>query len=131
MRIESGVGDLVQRTRDGQAQVGYSVAGPSRGRVTLCAVCTIHKQTSSTSFLVLPQNQDQRFLPVWPQNRWQRFLWFGLKITCLVSQFGELTHKITTTDSWFGPQNQVGYGLSVVLQNQREDEDGVGALIEF
>jgi hypothetical protein len=48
-----------------------------------------------------------------------------------VSRFGELTHKITTTDSWFGPQNQVGYGLSVVLQNQREDEDGVGALIEF
>jgi hypothetical protein len=28
--------------------------------------------------------------------------------------------------SWFGPQNQVGYGLSVVSQNQREDEDGAG-----
>jgi hypothetical protein len=28
--------------------------------------------------------------------------------------------------SWFGPQNQVGYGLSVVSQNQREDEDSAG-----
>jgi hypothetical protein len=28
--------------------------------------------------------------------------------------------------SWFEPQNQVGFGLSVVSQNQREDEDGVG-----
>jgi hypothetical protein len=26
MRIEAGVGDLVQRTRDSQAQVGYLVA---------------------------------------------------------------------------------------------------------
>jgi hypothetical protein len=26
-RIEEGVGDLVQRTGDGQAQVGYSVVG--------------------------------------------------------------------------------------------------------
>jgi hypothetical protein len=25
-RIEAGVGDLVQRTKDGQAQIGYSVA---------------------------------------------------------------------------------------------------------
>jgi hypothetical protein len=29
MRIVAGVGDLVQRTRDGQAQIGYSVAGRS------------------------------------------------------------------------------------------------------
>jgi hypothetical protein len=28
--------------------------------------------------------------------------------------------------SWFGPQNQVGYGLSVVPLSQREDEDGMG-----
>jgi hypothetical protein len=40
MRIMAGVGDLVQRTRDGEARVGYSVAGRSRGRVTLCALCT-------------------------------------------------------------------------------------------
>jgi hypothetical protein len=28
--------------------------------------------------------------------------------------------------SWFGPQNQVVYGLSVALENRWEDEDGVG-----
>jgi hypothetical protein len=27
---------------------------------------------------------------------------------------------------WFVPQNQVGYGLSVVPQNRCEDEDSVG-----
>jgi hypothetical protein len=52
MRIEEGVGDLVQRTRDGQAQVRYSVVGRSRGRVTLCEVCTMHKEFLSTGFLV-------------------------------------------------------------------------------
>jgi hypothetical protein len=40
-RIVTGVGDQVQRTGDGQAQVGYSVARRSRGWVTLCAVCTV------------------------------------------------------------------------------------------
>jgi hypothetical protein len=30
------------------------------------------------------------------------------------------------TVSWVGPQNQVGYGLSVAPQNRREDEDGAG-----
>jgi hypothetical protein len=52
MRIKAGVGDLVQRTGNGQAQVGYSVAKRSRGRVMLCAVCTMHKDTRSTGFLV-------------------------------------------------------------------------------
>jgi hypothetical protein len=27
---------------------------------------------------------------------------------------------------WFGPQNQVGYDLSVAPQNRWEDEDGAG-----
>jgi hypothetical protein len=39
------------------AQVGYSVVGRSRGRVTLCAVCTWHVETRSMGFLVEPQNQ--------------------------------------------------------------------------
>jgi hypothetical protein len=34
------------------AQVGYSVAGRSRGRVTSCKVCTWHVQTRSVGFLV-------------------------------------------------------------------------------
>jgi hypothetical protein len=68
------------------AQVGYSVAGRSRGRVAPCAACTWHVETRSAGFLVKPQNQGRRFisglaskqlrrfLPVWPQNWWQRFL---------------------------------------------------------
>jgi hypothetical protein len=56
-RIVVGIGDLMQRTEDGQAQVGYSVTERSGGRMTPCVVCTMHKETSSTSFLVEPQNQ--------------------------------------------------------------------------
>jgi hypothetical protein len=39
--------------------------------------------------------------------------------------FGDLGLKITTTVSWFGPQNQAGFSLSVAAQNQRRDV-GVG-----
>jgi hypothetical protein len=52
IRIGAEVGDLVQGTGDGQAQVGYSVVGRSRGQVTLSAVCIVHKETRSTCFLV-------------------------------------------------------------------------------
>jgi hypothetical protein len=38
------------------AQDGYSVAERSGGRVTPCAVCTVHVKTRSVSFLVEPQN---------------------------------------------------------------------------
>jgi hypothetical protein len=44
------------------AQVGYSVAGLSRGRVASCAVCTWHVKTRSACFLVEPQNQGRRFV---------------------------------------------------------------------
>jgi hypothetical protein len=36
------------------AQVGYSVAGPSRGRVAPCAICIMHVETESAGFLVEP-----------------------------------------------------------------------------
>jgi hypothetical protein len=64
------------------AQVGYSVAGRSRGRVAPCAVCTWHMETRSAGFLVEPQNQGRQFVSglaskplgrfslVWPQNQW-------------------------------------------------------------
>jgi hypothetical protein len=55
------------------AQVGCSVAGRSKGRVTPCAVCTWHMETRSTGFLVEPQNQGRRFSLVWSQNQWRRF----------------------------------------------------------
>ena len=55
------------------AQVRYSVAGRSRGRVTPCAVCIVHKEMRSVGFLVESQNQGRRFpgfgLSVEPQNR--------------------------------------------------------------
>jgi hypothetical protein len=44
------------------AQVGYSVAGRSRGRVAPCALCTAHVETRSMTFLFEPQNQGQRFV---------------------------------------------------------------------
>jgi hypothetical protein len=74
--------------------------------------------------LVWPQNRWRWFLSVWPQNWWLRVFWFGPQNRQL--QFGNLGIKITTTVSWFEPQNQTGYGLSVAPQNRREDEDGAG-----
>jgi hypothetical protein len=56
-RIMVGVGDMVWRTRDGEAQVEYSVTGRSGDRVIPCMVCTVHEETRSTGFLVKPQNQ--------------------------------------------------------------------------
>jgi hypothetical protein len=44
------------------AQVGYSVAGRSRGRVALCAVCTVNVEMRSADFLVEPQNRGRRFV---------------------------------------------------------------------
>jgi hypothetical protein len=117
-RITAGVGDLVQRTGDGQAQVGYSVAGRSGGQVTLCVVYNMRKEMRSMSFLVQPQNQGlrfvnglaskplQQFLLIWPQNRWLwfllvwhqnlwlQFLWFGVKTTR--SSFSVLASKPAT-----------------------------------
>jgi uncharacterized protein (DUF3820 family) len=72
--------------------VGYSVGGRSRGRVTLCAVCTVHVEKTSMSFLVEPQSQGRRFITdlASKQLRWfvsglaskllGRFFRFGLKI---------------------------------------------------
>jgi hypothetical protein len=108
MRIIAGVGDLVQRTRDGQAH-GYSVVGRSRGRVMLCVVCTMHMETRSMDILVEPQNHGRRVSQFGSQNRQLRF--------------GNLGLKITATVSLFGPQNHAGDGLSVVPQNRWVEDD--------
>jgi hypothetical protein len=42
-------------------QVGYSVAERSRDQVMLCAICTMHEETRSVSFLIEPQNQGRQF----------------------------------------------------------------------
>jgi hypothetical protein len=52
-RIKAGVGDLVQRIRDDQVQVGYSVAGRSGGQEAPCVICIIHmEEIRSMGFLV-------------------------------------------------------------------------------
>jgi hypothetical protein len=73
------------------AQVGYSVAGRSRGRVASCAVCTWHVETRSASFSVEPQNQGGGGFPglglktgssglvIWTSKSSRRFLGLGLK----------------------------------------------------
>jgi hypothetical protein len=80
-----------------------------------------------------------RFMPC-TRRRGVRISWFGLKSkvddlsVVRVSRigpknwqlwFGDSGLKITATVSWFGPQNHVGHGLSVVSQNRREDEDSM------
>jgi hypothetical protein len=79
-RIMARVGDLLQRTEDGQAQVGYSVAGRSGGRVTPCVVCTMHMETRSTSFLVEPQNKVDGFSRFGIKTGGDSFSRFSLKI---------------------------------------------------
>jgi hypothetical protein len=64
IRIMTGVGDLVQRTGDGQAQVGYSVLGWSSGRVTMCSVCTVHVKTGRYSLVIWASKSPRRFF-VW------------------------------------------------------------------
>jgi hypothetical protein len=73
------------------AQVGYSVAGRSRGRVAPCAVCTGHVETRSTGFLVEPQNQGGGGFPglglktgssslvIWVSKSPRQFLGLDLK----------------------------------------------------
>jgi hypothetical protein len=105
------------------AQVGYSVARRSRGRVALCPVCTIHVETRSTRFLVEPQNQGRRFglKTTWTilsdlasklvvrifsglaSNRWLRFFGLGLKT-------GSSGEVIWTSKS---PRRFLGLGLKI------------------
>jgi hypothetical protein len=73
------------------AQVGYSVAGRSRGQVAPYAVCTWHVETRSASFLVEPQNQGGGGFPglclktsrsdlvILASKSLRRFLGLGLK----------------------------------------------------
>jgi hypothetical protein len=83
----------VHRTGDGQAQVGYSMAGRSRGRVTLCVVCMVHKNARSAGFLVEPQNQGRRFVSGLASKPLGRVSRFGFQNRQL--QFGDLGFKIT------------------------------------
>jgi hypothetical protein len=63
-------------------------------------------------FLLEPQNQGG-----------VEFSSLGLKTGSY--GFGDLSLKITATVSWFGPQNQADFSLSVAPQNRRR-EAGAG-----
>jgi hypothetical protein len=60
------------------------------------------------SFLVEPQNQSGG-----------GFLSLGLKTGSY--GFGDLSFKIIATVSWFEPQNQADFGLSIAPQNRRRE----------
>jgi hypothetical protein len=68
-------------------------------------LCGLHRaqRDEERGFLGLASNQGRQFLPVWPQNRWLRFLWFGLKTTR--SGFLDWASKPIAIIWWFGPQN--------------------------
>jgi hypothetical protein len=62
------------------AQVEYSVARRSRGQVAPCAVCIVHVEMRSTSFLVEPQNQGRQFISGLASKPLEQFLiGLGLK----------------------------------------------------
>jgi hypothetical protein len=99
MRIVAGVGDLMQRTRDGHT--GRILGG--RAIETLCAVYTVHIETRSMGFLVEPQNQGRQFSPVWPQNWWLGFPGMSLKIGS-----SGLVILVSESPQWF-----LGLGLKI------------------
>jgi hypothetical protein len=84
-------------------QVGYSVAGRSRGREAPCEVCTGHVETRSANFLVEPQNQGGggflglglktggSGLVIWNSKSPQQFL--GLSIKTKWASVCRLRHK--------------------------------------
>jgi hypothetical protein len=73
-------------------------------------VCTWHVETRNAGFLVEPQNQGGGGFP-------------GLGLKTGSSSLVIWGVKITATVSWFGPQNQLGFGLSVAPQNRRREVD--------
>jgi hypothetical protein len=62
----------------------------------------------AVGFLVEPQNQGGGGFP-------------GLGLKTGSYEFGDLDLKITTTVSWFGPQNQADFGLSVCITKPTEE----------
>jgi hypothetical protein len=82
------------------AQVEYSVAGRLRGRVTPCAVCTVHVETRSAHFLVEPQNQDRRFVSGLASKSLGRFFRFGSKTGGTVSWLSLKTKSVEGFPVW-------------------------------
>jgi hypothetical protein len=124
-RIMAGVGDLVQRTGDGRT--GRVLDGRTIER-SGGAMCGLHRARG---------DEEHEFLAWASKPRATVCEWFGLKTTRTIFsgltskqvvrvsrfgpqnrqlRFGDLGLKITVTISWFEPQNQAGFGLSVAPQ---------------
>jgi hypothetical protein len=89
--------------------------------MTLCAICTVHVEMRSASFLVEPQNQGRRFVssltlkslgrfsPVWPQNRCGltsksiAMIFFGLALKSVATVSLGSTSKPVAQVSYFWP----------------------------
>jgi hypothetical protein len=92
-----------------------------------CAVCTWYVKTRSAGFLVEPQNQGRRFVSGLASKPVVT-VFTGLASKPVVTVFSSLASKLVATVSWFGPQNQEGFGLSVAPQNRRREIDAEHAL---
>jgi hypothetical protein len=103
------------------AQVGYSVAGRSRGQVAPCAVYTWHVETRSAGFLVEPQNQGRRFVSGLASKP-VATVFAGLASKSVATVFSSLASKLVATVSpslasklvvgfLVEPQNQGGGGF--------------------
>jgi hypothetical protein len=77
----------------------------------LCAVCTIHKETRSTGFLVEPQNQGRRVSRFGPQIRQLRFRDLCLKTKRV--KVCRLRQDLADCIAW----KQVRLGFSSLPQN--------------
>jgi hypothetical protein len=80
-------------------QVRYSLAERSRGWVAPCVIYTVHMETMSAGFLVEPQ------------NHWDGFLRFGLKISG--DGFSGLASKLVVMVSWLSLKTKVVEGFPV------------------
>jgi hypothetical protein len=74
------------------------------------------------------EDEKHEFLDWASKSRSMVYQWFELKPTGTV--FSDLASKPVLTVSWFGPQNQACFGLSVASQN-RWREDDVGHALRF
>jgi hypothetical protein len=78
--IEAGVGDLGQRIRDDQAQVGYLMAGQSGGWMTPCVIRIVHVEEAEVRVSRFSLKIGGDSLPVvWPQNHRGGFLVWASK----------------------------------------------------
>jgi hypothetical protein len=96
-QIIKGSGDVVCSLHRAQIDEEHGFLGSaSKPRSTVSPGDLNTGGYGSCGLATKPLARVSRF---WPQNRQLRF--------------GDLAHKITATIDWFGPQNQVGGGLSI------------------